>query len=97
MTPRRQPGPYNVEDFDVRSVDRSEVLRYLGYSGQRMTPELEDRIDEVVERCLQIARCRGVWRVFDVSGRETRGDGTFVVRLDGTALELSGESMREYL
>ena len=37
-----------VESYDVRSVDRGEVLRYLGYAGQPITPELDARIDEVV-------------------------------------------------
>ena len=86
-----------LESYDVTSVDRSEVLRYLGYSGQAMTGELEARIDDTVERCLGLASCRGVWRVFDIASREERADGTFVARLEGTALELSGESMREYL
>ena len=86
-----------LESYDVTSVDRSEVLRYLGYSGQAMTDELEARIDDTVGRCLELASCRGVWRVFDIAGREERADGTFVARLEGTALELSGESMRKYL
>lgn len=30
-----------VESYDIDSIDRSEVLRYMGYAGQSMTPELE--------------------------------------------------------
>lgn len=86
-----------LESYDITSVDRSEVLRYLGYSGQPMTSELEARIDGVVERALEAARCQGSWRVFDMAGREESADGAFAAHLAGCALELSGESMREYL
>lgn len=83
-------------DYDVRSVERGEVLRYLGYSGQPITPELDARIDEVVASCLATCRPRGVTRVFDVAGRGER-DGVPVIRLSGTALELSGHAIAEHL
>lgn len=85
-----------VESYDIRSVDRGEVLRYLGYAGQRVTPELDARIDEVVARCLAVCRPRGVVRAFDVAGREER-DGTPVICLRGTALELEGRSIAAHL
>ena len=53
-----------LECYEVSSVDRAEVLRYLGYSGQPMTPELEARIDGEVARCLSV-----------IPPRELRGDG----------------------
>lgn len=81
-----------VEDYDVRSVDRSEVLRYLGYSGQALTPELDARIDGVVARCLSVCRPRGCVRVFEVEGR-----GPSEVRLSGTALVLRGSSIAAHL
>ncbi len=85
------------EKYDVASVDRAEVLRYLGYSGQPMTPELDARVDGVVTRCLDIARPAGVWRIFDVAGRRPLADGRPAVRLEGTSLELIGESMRAHM
>ncbi len=51
-----------LECYEVSSVDRAEVLRYLGYSGQPMTQELEARIDGEVARCLSVCQPRGVWR-----------------------------------
>ena len=48
-----------VEKYEVVSVDRAEVLRYMGYAGQRLTDELDARIDEVVARCLAVARPAG--------------------------------------
>ena len=58
-----------VEKYEVVSVDRAEVLRYMGYAGQRLTDELDARIDEVVARCLAVARPAGAWEVFEVAGR----------------------------
>ena len=85
------------ERYEVTSVDRAEVLRYLGYSGQPMTAELDARVDGVVARCLEVARPAGVWRVFEVAGREPTADGRASVQLAGTSLELVGESMREHM
>ena len=64
-----------VSNYEIDSVDRSEVLRYLGYAGQAITPELDARIDDVIARCIRIGRTRGIWRVFDVSGSGVRDDG----------------------
>lgn len=86
-----------LECYEVSSVDRAEVLRYLGYSGQPMTQELEARIDGEVARCLSVCQPRGVWRTFEVAEREVREDGAPVVRLGGTALELVGSSIQKHL
>ena len=85
-----------VQSYDVRSVDRAEVLRYLGYSGQPITRELDARIDAAVARCLEVARPRGCVRVFDVAGRGEK-DGAPVIRLADCALELRGRSISEHL
>ena len=50
-----------VESYDIDSIDRSEVLRYMGYAGQSMTPELEGRIDAGMEHC-RLHR-RATWRL----------------------------------
>lgn len=86
-----------LESFEVTSVDRSEVLRYLGYSGQSMTDELESRIDGVAKDCLAACRPRGLWQVFEVSGQQARADGVPAVHLGGTALELVGHSMEKHM
>ncbi|WP_321972662.1 vitamin B12 dependent-methionine synthase activation domain-containing protein [Paratractidigestivibacter sp.] len=85
------------ERYEVTSVDRTEVLRYLGYSGQPMAEELDARVDGVVARCLEVARPAGVWRVFEVAGREPAEDGRPSVQLKGAKLELIGDSMREHM
>ena len=86
-----------VSNYEIDSVDRSEVLRYLGYAGQAITPELDARIDDVIARCIQIGRTRGIWRVFDVSGTGVRDDGMPFVSLEGTPLTLVGHSICEHL
>ncbi len=86
-----------VEKYKVTSVDRAEVLRYMGYSGQPMTPELDARIDGVVERCLGIACPMASWDVFDVAGREPLADGRPAVQLSGTSLQLIGKSMEKHM
>ena len=85
-----------AESYDIRSVDRGEVLRFLGYSGQPLSPELDARIDEVTARCLAVARPRGVTRVFDVESWGKAGDMP-VVSLSGTALALEGNSIAAHL
>ena len=82
--------------YDVASVERAEVLRYLGYAGQPLTSELDARIDEVVARCLAACRPCGVTRVFDVAGTGEK-DGAPVIELAGTALALRGHSIAEHL
>ena len=86
-----------VEKYEVASVDRAEVLRYMGYAGQVLTEELDTRIDEVVARCLAVARPAGVWEVFEVAGREPTGAGVPAVQLAGTSLQLEGESIQKHL
>ena len=99
-------GAVSVESYSVESVDRAEVLRYLGYSGQVLDAALDARIDEVVARCLGACRPRGCVAVFDVAGRDgcagekdgDAGSGAApVVRLAGTPLELRGSSIAEHL
>lgn len=89
--------PITISKLEVASVDRAEVLRYMGYSGQPITPELDARIDGVVADCLSIARPMASWEIFDVAGREPLADGTPSVQLAGTSLQLAGRSMEKHM
>ena len=40
------------------SIDRAEVLRYLGYMGQEIDAELSALIDENIKKCRDISRPR---------------------------------------
>ena len=74
-----------VQSLDIRAIDRGETLRYLGYADQELSPELLERLDAGMARCLEVARPRGCVRVFDVAGRGEE-DGVPVIRLAGCAL-----------
>lgn len=82
-------------------LDRDEMMRYLGYRGQAIDAELARRIDGVVEGLGEFAAPAGVWAVFPVAregGRGARaGSGRPCIRLEGTALELTGRSIWRHL
>ena len=59
-----------------------EVLYYLGYDGQDLSPDLEERIDCAMERCDAIARPGVVRRTF---------------AMDDLPLALPGQSIAEHL
>lgn len=86
-----------VEQLKVDSVDRAEVLRYLGHRGQEVTPELETRLAESVARCLEVARPRACLRAFDVAERTVSETGVPELRLAECALRLEGTSIAEHL
>ena len=83
-----------VESFDIREVDRAEVLRYLGHRGQELGSELDRRIDEAIARCVEVARPRGVTRSFEVERTSSSGDH---VELRGAALSLDGHDIASHL
>lgn len=89
--------PAAYQRYHIDSIDRSEVMRYLGYHGQDMTPELEERMEVPMRHCLEVAQPAGCVRVFEVAGTGETDDGRPEVRLVGTALTLVGDSMREHM
>lgn len=74
-------------------IDRAEALRYLGYRGQAIEPQLDALIDDCMEECLQIARPRSVWRRFEVSFPEGEAD----VTLPAAGFALPGRDIRAHL
>ena len=42
------------ESYTIASVDRTEVMRYLGYDGQAVSSELNARMNELVARCIAL-------------------------------------------
>lgn len=60
------PALYRIDAAHRPRVDRAEMLRYLGYGGQQIEPELSQRIELVVERLELDIEPRGVRRVFAV-------------------------------
>lgn len=86
-----------VESLEVTSIERAEVLRYLGHRGQEVAPEIDARLDEAVALCLEVVRPRACIRCFEVEGRAVGEDGAPVVSLQGCALQLEGSSISRHL
>ncbi len=80
------------ESYDIASLDRREVLRYLGYRDQQLSDELGERIDAVVGRCLLLARPRASIADYPVASVDA-GE----VRLDGCTLRLTGADIVGHL
>lgn len=80
------------EAYSISSVDRQEVLRYLGYHGQTLSGELDGRIDAVVASCLKIAKPRATIAAFPVQSVSPNE-----VILDGCTLRLTGHDIADHL
>ena len=80
------------ESYAIDGVDRDEVLRYLGYHGQAYTTELDGRIDEVIQRCLHVARPRASIATFPVARHDANE-----IQLQGCTLRLTGSDISEHL
>ena len=91
------PSIYRADPARRPRVDRAEMLRYLGYGGQAIEPELEQRIELTVERLELDIEPRGVRQVFavDASGLDAAGEPC--IRLAGTAIELKGRDIYRHL
>lgn len=48
----------------MATLGHSEVLRYLGYAGQEIDPELDQRMQRMSARCAEVARPVAVERTF---------------------------------
>ena len=84
-----------VETYSISDLPRRDVLRYLGYRGQELTPEVESRIDEGVECMLRTARPSASWSIFNLTDPSMWDDGA--IHLDGCALVLTGRSIAKHL
>lgn len=78
------------------SVDRDEMLRYLGYKGQELTSDLEGRIDAVVKLCEDKLLPVGCFSFFPIKSMGKVGEEP-CVELEGAKVVLPGQSMQEHL
>ena len=72
-------------------IDKKEVLRYLGYRGQAIGAELEEKTEIMIKRCLSAASPAYGYRIFDI---EQTTDG---VRLKDTDTVFTGENIKRLL
>ena len=91
-------------------LDRDEMLRYLGYHGQKIEPELAERIDAVAADAVTRTAPAGIWAVFPrgmaydtpvkrehpVSANQTPVAAGHIT-LEGTALALTGRDIFRHL
>ena len=104
-TPQTQPVPpelarpviYHPGPDEHPKIDRAEVLRYLGYTGQEIEPELSERIEGVIAGLERSIAPRGVRQVFAVNATGLDADGLPCIRLAGTAVELTGRDIFRHL
>ena len=78
-------------------VDRAEMLRYLGYTGQKIDEDLARRIERVAREVEQTLEPHGVSQVFGVDTHARTAAGASCVRLVGTVVELTGDDIRRHL
>jgi hypothetical protein len=71
--------------------DKREVLRYLGYKGQKIDSSLETELDEALKQGLSLAAPRTVYTVFDLE----KTDGGYLLK--GTNTVLEGNDISRYL
>lgn len=90
MSANAMGGPASSERPRYR-IDRTEALRYLGYTGQQMDASLEDRFAQAVARCEEVSNPGFTYRVFPVEGLP---EG---IRLAGTTLVLKGRDIATHL
>lgn len=91
------PSLYRVDPACRPRLDRSEMLRYLGYNGQKIGSELSARIEAVVEELELTIEPRGVRQVFAVDAAGTDAAGMPSIRLVGTQIELRGRDIYRHL
>ena len=82
---------------DHPRLNRNEMLRYLGYTGQEIESDLARRIEAMAAQAERDIAPRGVRQVFavDASGLDARGEPC--IRLVGTTVELRGRDIYRHL
>jgi len=75
----------------LTTINRTEVLRYLGHSGGALDAQVESQLDQAQDMVLNLAEPRSVYGVFSLNR-----DGD-VLRLQGTRVALGGEDILVHL
>ena len=74
------------------SIEKSEVLRYLGHRGQEIGPELDGLIERSIRQCAESAKPLYFWRVFPLTE-----DAGGQPELEGTGVVLRGRDIKKHL
>ncbi len=95
--PLAAPVLYRPEPAERPRINRAEMLRYLGYTGQDVNEELSARIERIAAELERSVSPRGVRRVFPVDARARDAAGEPCIRLAGTTVELVGRDAFRHL
>ena len=96
-TPLFDPLVWRPSPEQSPSLNRSEMLRYLGYSGQRVDEDLQRRIEHAASSVVEDARICGARRVFAVDASATDQLGEPCIALAGTCVKLRGRDVYRHL
>lgn len=91
------PALYRPEPSERPHIDRPEALRYLGYGGQQIEPELTRAIESIMREVERTIEPRGVRMVFPVDAAATDASGEPCIRTVGAAIELRGRDIYRHL
>ena len=90
-------------------VDRTEALRYIGHTGQEVSPELDARIDQAIAHCERSSKPAFAYRIFpveravdaasaaDLAGSASPANAASPIRLKHAMLALDGADIRTHL
>lgn len=70
-------------------IQRNELLRYLGWKGQEVDENLQNKLEEAAKRCLELARPRCVVKKFQI-GADMRIAENFALEGKDVAAHLAG-------
>ena len=79
------------------ALSRSEMLRYLGYSGQELDQDLQQRIEDAAAGVVADARICGVRRVFSVDASALDEQGDPCIAFENTCVRLRGRDIFRHL
>ena len=65
-------GRLGVAGVPDARLDRSEALRYLGYTGQQVDQALLTRFNRLADECEKAIKPSFAWSVFDIDEKRTR-------------------------
>lgn len=79
------------------SIDKNEVLRYLGYAGQEADAAIFERIDRIIEECERDLAPKSVVGYFSIDEARCDAQENPSIALAGTSLVLPGTDIVRHL
>lgn len=78
-------------------IDKKLVLRYLGYKGQDINVELQNRLDNIIEQCQTSLIPKYIYQYFEIDTQSVDEKGIHAVALKNTTMVLPGKSIARHL